>query len=91
MFRRILMGIGANTLAQVSIAFIQLLAVPILIQSWGVTRYGTWLMIFTLPSALAISDFGFATSAGNDMTMKFAGTITTQYYKYTEAFGHWCF
>lgn len=71
-FRRILMGIGANALTQIAIAVIQIISVPVLIQSWGVAKYGTWLMIFTLPAALSVSDIGFSTAAGNDMAMKYA-------------------
>jgi O-antigen/teichoic acid export membrane protein len=72
MFARLLRGIGANAFSQFVIIGVQLALVPILATHWGLKVYGTWLMLFTIPSYLALGDFGFATAAGVDMTMKVA-------------------
>lgn len=82
MFARLLRGIGANAFSQVVIIGLQLALVPVLATHWGLKLYGTWLMLFTIPSYLALGDFGFATAAGVDMTMKVAhgdkdGALTT--------------
>jgi len=69
----LLKGLGANALAQLAVALVQLISVPIFLAHWGVALYGTWLLLFTLPGYLALSDFGFATAAGNDMTLAAAG------------------
>ena len=72
MFARLLRGIGANALSQIVSIGLQLALVPVLATHWGMKLYGTWLMLFTIPSYLALGDFGFATAAGVDMTMKVA-------------------
>ncbi len=82
MFARLLRGIGANAFSQVVVIGLQLALVPVLATHWGLKLYGTWLMLFTIPSYLALGDFGFATAAGVDMTMKVArgdktGTLVT--------------
>ena len=82
MFARLLRGIGANAFSQVVIIGLQLALVPVLATHWGLKLYGIWLMLFTIPSYLALGDFGFATAAGVDMTMKVArgdkaGTLVT--------------
>jgi O-antigen/teichoic acid export membrane protein len=82
MFARLLRGIGANAFSQVVIIGLQLALVPVLATHWGLKLYGTWILLFTIPSYLALGDFGFATAAGVDMTMKVArgdkaGTLVT--------------
>ena len=82
MFARLLRGIGANAFSQLVIIGLQLALVPVLATHWGLKLYGVWLMLFTIPSYLALGDFGFATAAGVDMTMKVArgdraGTLVT--------------
>ncbi|WP_297296936.1 hypothetical protein [uncultured Methylovirgula sp.] len=82
MLARLLRGIGANALSQIVTIGLQLGLVPVLATHWGLKLYGTWLMLFTIPSYLALGDFGFATAAGVDMTMKVArgdkdGTLVT--------------
>lgn len=82
MFARLLRGIGANALSQIVTIGLQLALVPGLATHWGLKLYGIWLMLFTIPSYLALGDFGFATAAGVDMTMKVArddkdGTLLT--------------
>lgn len=53
-------------------ALAQLLSVPILTHFWGVEKYGGWLMIVTIPTYFALSDFGFTAAATTEMTMAFA-------------------
>ncbi len=82
MLARLLRGIGANAFSQLVIIGLQLALVPVLATHWGLRVYGIWLMLFTIPSYLALGDFGFATAAGVDMTMKVArgdraGAVTT--------------
>ena len=66
--RRLLSGFGANLLGKIWVLLIQLISVPLLSASWGVDGFGLWLMITTIPSYLALSDFGLATAAGIDIT-----------------------
>lgn len=39
------------------------------IQAWGMSLYGEWLLLSTVPAYLALSDLGFASVTGNKMTM----------------------
>lgn len=66
---RISRGFAANVYDKLIIAVAQLAIVPILASHWGVQTYGAWVLLATTPSFLAISDFGFATAAGTQMTM----------------------
>lgn len=38
--------------------FVQILLVPFFIKIWGKDNYGEWLLLSTIPSYLAVSDFG---------------------------------
>jgi O-antigen/teichoic acid export membrane protein len=67
--RRIMRGVGANVFDKLVIAGVQLAMVPVLATQWGLTVYGAWLLLSTIPSFLGMSDFGFAAAAGNRMTM----------------------
>lgn len=51
---------------------IQLVSVPVLAAQWGLAGYGAWLVLFTVPSLLAISDFGLIAATGNAMTVAVA-------------------
>ena len=44
---------------------LQLLMVPLLIYSWGVDLYGEWLILYTIPGYIILSDFGIITTANN--------------------------
>lgn len=55
-------GIGISAISQ-------LISVPVLTSAWGIERYGTWLVLTTIPVYLALSDMGFASAATSDMTM----------------------
>lgn len=65
---RIRRGFGANVYNQIVTAVIQLTGVPILLHAWGVERYGEWLILFSIPAYLSMTDLGFSLSAANDMT-----------------------
>lgn len=46
---------------------LQLLMVPILLITWGGSVYGEWVIIFTLPSYIALMDLGIISAANNRM------------------------
>jgi O-antigen/teichoic acid export membrane protein len=60
---RLIAGIGANALGKGWVLLSQLITVPLLIALWGIRGYGTWLMLTTLPTYIALSDFGFGSAA----------------------------
>jgi O-antigen/teichoic acid export membrane protein len=66
--RRLVSGFGANMLGKIWALLIQFLQVPVLTAAWGGNGYGVWLMIVTVPTFIALSDFGLGTAAGVDMT-----------------------
>jgi O-antigen/teichoic acid export membrane protein len=51
---------------------IQLVSVPVLINSWGARVYGEWLVLIAIPTFLSMSDWGFENVAGNEMTVALA-------------------
>jgi O-antigen/teichoic acid export membrane protein len=67
--RRLLHGFGANALGSVVTTLIQLVAVPILIQSWGARLYGEWLVLLAIPTFFTMADWGFENVAGNEMIL----------------------
>jgi O-antigen/teichoic acid export membrane protein len=62
-------GVGATALGPIVTTIIQLVSVPIFLHFWGVRLYGEWLLLSAMPTYLSLSDFGFATAAGTEMTM----------------------
>jgi O-antigen/teichoic acid export membrane protein len=77
-----MLGAGATSLGPLVTLATQLISVPIFLHFWGAEKYGEWLMIYAIPAYLAMSDMGFGTVAGNDMTMRIArgdiaGALTT--------------
>lgn len=70
--RRIVSGTIANIVALAMSAIAQLVSVPILVNIWGIEKYGIWLMLITIPTYFALSDFGFASAATSQMTMQAA-------------------
>ncbi|MGJ3648288.1 lipopolysaccharide biosynthesis protein [Sphingomonas sp. GlSt437] len=70
--RRILAGVVAASAAQLVPIVVQLLLVPVLIGHWGVAKYGLWLLLFTIPSYLAISDAGVGKAALSDLMVRIA-------------------
>ena len=45
----------------------QIALVPLFIHSWGTSLYGQWLVLFTLPMYLTLSDFGLVDVLGNEL------------------------
>ena len=48
---------------------IQVLAIPILLKYWGIDYYGEWLVIFSIPSYLGMSDLGLGTAASTEISL----------------------
>ena len=69
MRRRIIAGIGANSIGMATSIGIQLLSLPLFLHYWSTSTYGTWLMLSAIPSYLSMADVGMVTAAGNKMTM----------------------
>lgn len=69
-------GLGRNIFAQgysqIVTLSIQLGTIPFLLLSWGVERYGVWLLLTAIPAYLVLADFGFTFVAKNDMVMRVA-------------------
>lgn len=63
--------LGRNTLsgiyAQVVQLLIQIMSVPVLVRHWGLTGYGVWVLLFTVPQMLSMADLGIGTAGGNAM------------------------
>lgn len=70
--RRLVRGFGANAFGNVVTIVIQLVTVPVLLQSWGTRIYGEWLVLIAVAAFLAMSDWGFENTAGNEMTSALA-------------------
>lgn len=70
--KRLLLGTGASALGPLVTAFIQIGTVPVFLHFWGARLYGEWLILSAIPTYLALSDFGFGTASGNEMTMRVA-------------------
>src|SRR5262249_20843907 len=66
-------GFGANAFGRVATTLIQLCSVPVYLSHWGAGLYGEWLLLYSVPSYFLLSDMGFGTVAGNEMTMLVAG------------------
>ncbi len=79
----ILNSIGANSFGQILGLFYQILAVPLYINTWGISLYGQWLLLSTIPGYLAIGDIGFVSAAANDMTIL---TAKNQHYQALKVF-----
>lgn len=50
----------------------QLLVPPLLLKFWNIDKYGTWVLITTIPGLIALADVGFTDAAAADMTMHVA-------------------
>lgn len=66
---RVSRGVAANVYDKLVVAGVQLALVPVLAIHWGLGTYGVWVLLATIPSFLSVSDLGFATAAGTQMTM----------------------
>jgi O-antigen/teichoic acid export membrane protein len=67
--RRLIAGFGASTFSRLSTTLTQIFSVPVFLSHWGVHLYGEWILLNTIPSYLGLSDVGFGSVAGNEMTM----------------------
>ncbi|MDP9056068.1 MAG: hypothetical protein M3N34_01860 [Pseudomonadota bacterium] len=65
---RIVAGTLAGYYGQFVQLGVQLISLPVFTAHWGLAGYGTWLIMFTIPSSLALADFGMASVGGNTMT-----------------------
>ena len=70
--RRLLASFGANTFGRLITTLIQLISVPVFLQHWGTHMYGEWILLNTIPSYFGLSDIGFGSVAGNEMTVVMA-------------------
>ena len=70
--RRLAAGFGVNIFSRGVATLIQVLSVPIFLRHWGIDLYGEWLLLNSVPSYFALSDVGFGSTAGNEMTMLMA-------------------
>jgi O-antigen/teichoic acid export membrane protein len=64
---RLFASLSANALGYGTTVIIQLVAVPVLLISWGSSLYGEWLIVNTVPGYLAMSDLGLGAALGYDM------------------------
>lgn len=67
--QRLIHGFSANGFGQLVNIVVQLCSVPIYIRFWGLDLYGEWLLLSTIPAYLALTDMGFSSVTGNQMTM----------------------
>ncbi len=67
--QRLIAGFGAGTFGRLSNMLIQIVGVPIFLLHWGTSLFGEWLLLNTIPAYFALSDIGFGSVAGNEMTM----------------------
>ncbi len=63
--KRLISGTLAQGLNRFAMIAVQLISVPVLANSWGLTLYGQWLMLSTIPIFLSSSDLGFANVSAN--------------------------
>lgn len=66
---RLLGSAGANLYAQIVTVAIQLIQVPVLLAFWGTQLYGEWLVIYSVPGYLALTDLGVGAVAANRLSM----------------------
>ncbi len=70
--KRLAAGFGVNIFSRGVGTLIQLLSVPIFLRHWGTDLYGEWLVLNSIPNNFALSDIGFGSTAGNEMSMLMA-------------------
>jgi O-antigen/teichoic acid export membrane protein len=73
MRRRVIAGMGANSIGMVVSIGIQLVSLPLFLHYWDAATYGVWLMLSAIPAYLSMADVGMVTAAGNKMTMAMGG------------------
>ncbi|MHB1022951.1 MAG: lipopolysaccharide biosynthesis protein [Acidobacteriaceae bacterium] len=67
--RRLFLGFLSNWISKLSTTIIQLVGVPIFLHYWSVPVYGEWLVLNAIPSYLNLSNIGFGSVAGNEMSI----------------------
>jgi O-antigen/teichoic acid export membrane protein len=65
--KRVVHGVVANAYGFASSMAMQVLMVPVLVHLWGLSLFGIWVILSTIPSYLALSNIGLAGVAGNEM------------------------
>jgi O-antigen/teichoic acid export membrane protein len=70
--KRLAAGFGVNIFSRSVGTLIQVLSVPIFLRHWGTDLYGQWILLNSIPNNFALSDVGFGSTAGNEMTMLMA-------------------
>jgi O-antigen/teichoic acid export membrane protein len=69
MFRRIILGFGANAFGQAVNIVIQLASLPLFLLYWDASTYGSWLLLSAVPAYLNWAECGVVGVASNKMTM----------------------
>ncbi|QNI36912.1 lipopolysaccharide biosynthesis protein [Edaphobacter albus] len=67
--RRLALGFLSNWISKLATTIIQLVQVPVFLHFWSVPLYGEWMIVIAVPSYLNVSNFGFGSVAGNEMSM----------------------
>ncbi|HEX3940449.1 MAG TPA: lipopolysaccharide biosynthesis protein [Acidobacteriaceae bacterium] len=67
--KRLAYGLLSNFFSKAVTTLSQLIGVPIFLHFWGVKLYGEWILLNTIPTYLGLSDMGFGSAAGNEMTI----------------------
>lgn len=62
---RVLRVAGAMLVSNGLTVILQIAMVPALIWAWGATIYGEWLILYTIPGYLTLSDLGIIATASN--------------------------
>jgi len=67
--KRIISSISGNISVQATNVIVQVFGIPLMIKYWGMAYYGEWLILFSIPSYIAISDLGLGTSTTAELSM----------------------
>ena len=70
--QRLMVGFATNVIGRAAGTIIQFVQVPVLMHYWGEPMFGTWVILTAIPGYLALSNIGFGSVAGNEMTMLMA-------------------
>lgn len=74
---RLKRGLGAHGFLQLSLLMIRVFEIPLFIHFWGAQRYGEWLMLTAIPTALSLSDAGFTKTANREMAIRISQDDST--------------
>lgn len=66
--RRATLSIGSTAADKLVVTLVQLALVPVLANAWGLSLFGIWAMMATVPTFLVLGDFGIVTAAWARMT-----------------------